>query len=334
MRRIAITIIGLLLLYGCENALIKDERTTDPKAVFEDLWQTLDAKYAFFAYKHIHWDELHEEYRERMATVHSQEGTFRVLSDLLYELRDGHVNLYSPFGIAANDSWCTQHTENFRPKVVAHYYLGKAALPKKGIAHRWIGDGIAYLYVPSFDDPLEEIEQVIDEYKDSKGIVLDVRDNLGGFISSAQKLCNRFAKTRHLAIKEFYKKGPGHDDFTEAKLIYTQPWGKFYYEKPIVLLTNCGCYSAASYFCVLMKTLKNVTVIGDTTGGGSGIPMDYILLNGWKLNFPASYSTDADGFNFEYGVPPDKVLELDRGEAQTDSYIEYARRFILDHQQT
>lgn len=333
----SLTLSALLLLCACENALMRNEKSTDPRVVFEDLWQTLDKKYSFFTYKNINWDSLHEVYRPKIEAVQTEKAEFEVLSQLLDELKDGHVNLHSPFATSANVDWYCHAPENFKPLMVRQY-LGKPIYKNGGITNSWIGNQIAYLYIPSFEDPLNAIDTLFDRYENSIGMIVDVRNNGGGFVESAQRLGNRFAKTRRLVLKEFFKKGPGHDDFTRAHEIHTQPWGK-YYDKPVVVLTNRRCYSATSYFCVLMKALPRVTMLGNTTGGGSGIPMDYTLVNNWKVNFPASYSTDAKGFNFEYGVPPDITMNLKRTGEKDDpthrvvnSYIEEAIKIILTHQ--
>ncbi|MBQ2208436.1 MAG: peptidase S41, partial [Prevotella sp.] len=40
-------------------------------------------------------------------------------------------------------------------------------------------------------------------------------------------------------------------------------------------------FSAANDFAVIMHALPNVKLIGDHTGGGSGLPMSNSLPNGW-----------------------------------------------------
>ena len=43
-------------------------------------------------------------------------------------------------------------------------------------------------------------------------------------------------------------------------------------DKPIVVLVNRHSYSATNFFSAYMSTLPNVTLIGDQSGGGGGVP--------------------------------------------------------------
>lgn len=325
MKKIYRYIAVCLFLWSCEQALIDDEKTTDPQAVFDDLWQTIRDKYAFFTYRHIDWDALRSIYRPQMQNAHAEKAEFEILGRLLSELQDGHVNLYSPFGTW---EWVIDPGKGFNFGAIDRDYPGGSYQVSGGLMHKRLADDIGYIYIHSFNKPVDGIEEVLQKYEKSKGLILDVRDNGGGLIKNAKILGDRFAKKRQLVLRQFYKNGPGYTDFTKGYEVYTKPWGRFYYDKPIVLLTNRRSYSATSYFCVLMKALPNVTMLGDSTGGGSGIPIDYILVNGWRLRFPASYTTDAEGLNFESGVPPDIRIEPHIG-AGVDPYLAEAKKIIL-----
>ena len=99
-----------------------------------------------------------------------------------------------------------------------------------------------------------------------------------------------------------------------------------------MLLVNRGCYSTANDFAVCMKSLANVTLMGDTTGGGGGLPMSSELPNGWVVRFSSSPSYDADINHVEFGVAPDIRLDMKESDmaAGLDTYIEEARRYIND----
>lgn len=105
-----------------------------------------------------------------------------------------------------------------------------------------------------------------------------------------------------------------------------------YLDKPIVLLTNRHSYSATNFFAGFMSTLPNVTLIGDQTGGGGGLPVSYELPNGWKYRFSATRTFLPDGGNLELGVQPDiRQGTGPREELEgVDAIIERARAFILD----
>ena len=68
-----------------------------PQGNFEALWTIVDEHYCFFADKNIDWDEVGDVYRAQVRTNMSSKSLFAVMSAMLDELRDGHVNLSAPF---------------------------------------------------------------------------------------------------------------------------------------------------------------------------------------------------------------------------------------------
>lgn len=79
-----------------------------------------------------------------------------------------------------------------------------------------------------------------------------------------------------------------------------------------------------------MKTLPHVTIMGDQTGGGSGLPFNSELPNGWRVRFSASPMLDVDKKHTEYGVLPDIKVELKKGDIEKgkDTLIEEAILFL------
>ena len=82
-----------------------------------------------------------------------------------------------------------------------------------------------------------------------------------------------------------------------------------YLDRPIALLTNRSCYSAANAFAAVMKSLPNVKLIGARTGGGGGLPWTSELPNGWSVRFSASPLFGPDGEITEFGIDPSPGFE-------------------------
>ncbi len=98
----------------------------------------------------------------------------------------------------------------------------------------------------------------------------------------------------------------------------------------MVVLSNRGCFSAANDFVNVMKHAPNAKVVGDKTGGGSGLPFSSELPNGWTIRFSASPIYDINKNHIEFGIEPDISVELlkedkDKGR---DTIIEKARELI------
>ena len=79
-----------------------------------------------------------------------------------------------------------------------------------------------------------------------------------------------------------------------------------------------------------MRCFDRVKIVGDTTGGGAGMPFNGELPSGWSIRFSACPMFDAQGNSTEFGIAPDHAVALRaadeaRGE---DTLIEYARQLF------
>ena len=113
---------------------------------------------------------------------------------------------------------------------------------------------------------------------------------------------------------------------------YLEPSSNVRWHKPVCVLTNRSVYSAANAFAVWMHTLPNVSIVGDHTGGGSGLPMSSSLPNGWSVRFSACPMYDAQRQQTEFGIPADVPAALtDEATAQgIDPIIETARKVLTE----
>ena len=80
----------------------------------------------------------------------------------------------------------------------------------------------------------------------------------------------------------------------------------------------------------VMCCLPNVTIMGDKTGGGSGMPFTSELPNGWTVRFSASPHFNADMEQIEWGIEPDIKVNMDETDEtkHIDTIIEKARAFL------
>ncbi len=338
-----IIILSILVLISCEN-LVMDELKNTPQNNFEVLWKTIDEKYSFLVDKKIDWNQIKQKYQPKIHSSVSVLEEFDVYKNMLFELKDGHVNLFSGFDVSRNWNWYLGYPSNFNSDIVEREYLGNKYMISGGLKHVVLKDNntkhpakkYGYVYYKSFSNTPTYINFVIDVFNTNKvkGIILDVRNNGGGRLAYAKELANRFADKKRLGFIEYYKIGKGHNDFSKGYKYYCERKSNYkIYTKPVIVLTNRKCYSATSFFVTMMKEFPNVTVIGDKTGGGSGLPVDFALPNGWEFRFSTTKTTDPKGYNFEFGVIPDKFIELKKTDEQknVDTLIEEAKN-IIDNQ--
>lgn len=301
--------------------------------MFESLWKTVDEKYSYLSYKNIDWKGVYDEKKPLVNPSMTTLEFYKVLCDMLYVLEDGHVNLYAGFDYARNWQWYLDAPQNFVYSVIERNYLGADYWASGGLKNTILDDGkYGYIYYGSFSSSITYMPIILDRFKDTRGIIIDVRDNGGGSLDNAEALADYIADTRRHTYSIYYKAGAGHDDFSEPYHHYSTPRGNGY-ERPIIILTNRSCYSATSHFVTMAKEFPNVIVLGDKTGGGAGLPMDYTLYGGWQLRLSSTRSVDARGVDFELGVEPDvyHTLNIPLLTTGVDSMIEEAKNLIESH---
>jgi len=327
--------IVCLLTLGLTACVDEEELPDTPQGNFQALWKIIDEHYCFFDYKQheygLDWDAVYRKYQPRVdATMNSQQ-LFEVLSQMLGELRDGHVNLIAAHDYGRYWAWHEDYPTNFSDTLYRRY-MGTDYRIAAGISYRILDDNIGYMRYESFSSGIGEgnLDEVLLYLMPCQGLIVDIRSNGGGDLTNAEKLAARFCHQKTLVGYSQHKTGPGHSDFSDMEPHYLEPSKNVRWHKPVVVLTNRGVFSAANEFTMYMKALPLVKVVGDHTGGGAGMPFSSSLPNGWSVRFSAVPSYDADRHNTEFGIAPDYNVGLsdDDLRAGRDTIIEFARRLL------
>lgn len=328
MKKYILIFFCLSLFIGCVD---EEERPNTPEGNFEALWKIMDEHYCFFDYKSVDWNAVYNIYKVRAKGDIDHEQLFEVLTDMLSELRDGHVNLSTSFDYGRYWRWREDYPSNFSD-TLQRRYLGTDYRIAGGLRYKILDDNIGYVYYESFSNSLGEgnLDEVIQHFMFCQGMILDIRGNGGGKVINAEKLAARFCNEKTLVGYTQHKTGKGHNDFSDLKPLYIEPSSNLRWQKPVVLLTNREVFSAANEFTQYMRCMPQVIQVGDQTGGGSGMPFTATLPNGWTVRFSACPSYDRDRNQTEFGIAPDYNVGLTdedflRGK---DTIIEFARDII------
>jgi hypothetical protein len=304
-----------IVISSCEKLLIKPDTKNTPQDCFNSMWSQIDEKYSFLDYKHINWDSVKAVYQPQINAEMSDVSLFKVLDSMLYTLKDGHVNLISPFNVSRNWQWYLGYPQDYNHSVIERYYLGTNYYitgPFTNQLFLYNNKKIGYVYYGDFSSNFSDydLDFIVNRFSTADGLIIDVRDNGGGITNNVFQFINRFFKTKTVVGLNYEKSGKGHSDFTMAYQMYGEPSldskGNTriqYLDKPIVILTNRSCFSACNMFVGFMSVLPNVKIVGDQTGGGGGLPTSYQLPNGWTYRFSSTYVTLPNGFNIENGIP-------------------------------
>ena len=322
----------LLLLFFFSCIEIKDYENT-PRGNFEALWTIMDEHYCFFEYKGIDWNRIHRDYSQRIDNSMSNESLFMLLDRMLQELQDGHVNLSSAFDIGRYWKWFEDYPINYRQELI-DAYLGTDYRIAGGLRYRMLDDNVGYVRYADFSSAIGEsgLDYVIDKLSLCSGLIIDVRNNGGGLLTNSDKLASRFMNEKTLVGYIQHKTGKGHSDFSKPYPVHITPSTRLRFQKPVVVLTNRKCYSATNDFVNAMRYAPHVTILGDKTGGGSGLPFSSELPNGWSVRFSACPMYDKDMQQIEFGIDPDVAVSLLESDVKAgkDTLIEMARELLKE----
>ena len=319
------------LLASCVTQDVEDDTR---RGNFEALWRTLDEHYCFFDLKRgeygLDWNAVREAYAPRIAEPMTDRQLFEVLSEMTFELRDGHVNLYAAHDVARYGAWFDDYPANYSDSL-ERSTLGRSEDYEvaSSLKYRILEDNIGYIRCASFDYLFGDgnLHEVMRKLGHCNALVVDVRNNGGGLLTAAGKLASLFVNEEITGAYIAHKTGPGHNDFSAPEPVRIEPFAGFRWQKPVAILTNRRTFSAANSFVMYLKGLPHVTVVGDRTGGGAGMPFSSELPGGWSLRFSACPMYDRNMQCTEAGIDPDLKVDITDEDYRrgVDTILEEAR---------
>ena len=226
---------------------------------------------------------------------------------------------------------------------------------------RVFSENVGYLRLAYLDQAssVQEIKQWMPAFRETRGLVIDVRDNDGGDRDALRLIYSYLAAAGdppHVFTAAAYRLHTTHPDdylatnhrmyrkdavewsdaqraaiaeFTKTfKPEWQLPIGQFsdwhymaldrltdvdiyHYDKPVVVLMNGKSFSATDIFLAGLKGMKNVTLLGTPSAGGSAYTQEVTLgATPLRVRIGSMASFQADGRLFDgHGVRPDVIVE-------------------------
>ena len=278
-------------------------------AQFETIADRFAEVYPSFPYKHMDWNTQRAAYRSRAAGARSQDEFIAIMRDMLAPLRDLHVWFVDPRGEVV-PTYRPRHAANFDRTRWDRALRDANYISRGDIGEGTIG-GYAYMFVGSWKAPVDaqDLDLMLARMRDAPGLIIDVRTNAGGNDATALALVSRFTTRQLVASYVQTRNGPNAWDLDVQSARTVSARGPWQFTRPVVVIAGPAGFSATESFVAAMRTLPNVTVIGDTTGGASGNPATYALANGWQFTVPRWMEFGPDRQPIEWrGVAPHIVI--------------------------
>lgn len=185
-------------------------------------------------------------------------------------------------------------------------------------------DKIAYIRLSQFGDSTNaewqsiaaQIDRELKVEKDIRGVILDVRNNPGGYLTDAVYIVSEFVKDGAAVLQE---------DRNGDRTVFKVSGKGLLYDVPLVVLINKGSASASEIVAGAMQDNKGAILVGETSFGKGTIQQAEDLGAGAGLHITiAKWLTPNGNWVHQKGLTPDVKVDVDTKDPSHDAQLEKA----------
>lgn len=204
-------------------------------------------------------------------------------------------------------------------KDIKEITLIRDVIPIKSVKTKILEPGYAYVRITSFQEKTpEELAEALKNLENQtsiKGIIIDLRYNPGGLLSSAIEVADEFLEDGTIVSV----KGKNKETQMEFKAKPNLPQKKHSY--PIVILINHGTASAAEIVTGALKDNKRALVLGEKSFGKGLVQTVIPLEDDYAVKLTTAYYYTPNGICIDkIGITPD--IEIPEIEISKKEKIE------------
>jgi hypothetical protein len=313
----------IFFTFSCKDdpQYIEIDIKDNPQEIYDLIWEDFNVNYPAFEINNIDWDSVYSVDYGRLSDTSSDKELFDVINSSVLSLKDAHSDIISE-QYGATDYYSI-YTRNKPTNYISWLTIGTKYIDVYennyiSIAYGKIkNEDIGYYFVADFwnnDNDYNLFTTFLTRFKDSKGLIIDLRQNGGGNSNNGKIIATSLANQSYTYMYERFNDGnSGLNDFISFTI---EPSGEIRYTNKVILLTNRRTFSAAENVTLMLKALPNIIHIGDTTFGG--VASNIILKelpNGWNYRMPTSIEYDINKTPIKGGIAPDISIWI----SKTDS---------------
>ncbi len=176
-----------------------------------------------------------------------------------------------------------------------------------------VEDGIGYVQITQFGEKTAgELEAALEKMTlaGMKGLVIDLRDDPGGLLDAAVRVCDKFVARDQLIVSTEGRTGSQQAEFRAT--------GRGRFQKlRLGVLVNGGSASASEIVAGCLQDLKRARLFGEQTFGKGSVQSILPLQDGSALRLTtAKYYTPSHRVIHEHGITPDSIVEMTDDESR------------------
>ena len=179
-------------------------------------------------------------------------------------------------------------------------------------------DDVGYIKLDTFSATTkDQIKELLDGFdKNVKSLVIDVRDNTGGYLDTAYDVSDLFVK-KGKVIYQMKERGDKITSYKATSGVYKR------FDKIVVLINNSSA-SASEILALALKESADATIVGVTSYGKGTVQETSNLSSGAMVKYTKAYWLSPNGNSInKIGVKPD--IEVEDPGLQLEEAIRAAR---------
>jgi len=196
-----------------------------------------------------------------------------------------------------------------RAKEVKDFEITRTVFTVKSVKSEIVQSNIGHISITRFDEKTpQELRNTLEDYegRNVKNIVLDLRDNPGGYLDSSIKVASEFVRSGVIVSE----KNEISDDETKK---YKATGKGVATDKSInlVILINQGSASASEIVAGALRDHGRAILVGDTTYGKGSVQKLENLSGGAELRLTIAHWYTPNGKNItKDGIKPDYEIKM------------------------
>ncbi len=206
------------------------------------------------------------------------------------------------------------------------FEITRAKIEMSTVRTQELEGGIAYVKLNSFSEPTtQELSNALKKLlaNKPKGLILDLRNNPGGYLSTSVEVASQFMKDGVVLYEE---------NADGQRQPFRVQRGGLAVDVPMVILVNKGSASASEIVAGALQDAKRAPLIGEKTFGKGSVQTTHALSDGSSVHVTIAHWLTPMGRQIhDIGLDPDIVVPLTEDDAtnnkdpQLDRALEYLK---------